>query len=41
MTCMRHAVTPTLALVCGLPGAGKTTLAQRLEDEIPATRMSG
>ncbi len=25
--------------MCGLPGAGKTTLAMRLEREIPAMRM--
>ncbi len=31
---------PTLVLVCGLPGAGKSTLARKLEDEIPAVRLS-
>ena len=30
-----------LILVCGLPGAGKTTLALRLADEVPAVRLSG
>lgn len=28
-----------LVLVCGLPGAGKTTLAKRLEAELPAVRL--
>lgn len=31
--------TPTLALVCGMPGAGKTTLAVRLAERYPAIRM--
>ena len=31
---------PRLILVCGLPGAGKTTLARRLADEVPAVRLS-
>lgn len=34
----RRAV-PRLILVCGLPGAGKTTLARRLEVELPAVRL--
>lgn len=28
-----------LILLCGLPGAGKTTLALRLADELPAVRL--
>jgi predicted kinase len=28
-----------LILVCGLPGSGKTTLATRLADEVPAVRL--
>jgi len=30
---------PRLLLICGLPGAGKTTLAKRLEAELPAVRL--
>jgi predicted kinase len=30
---------PRLILMCGLPGAGKTTLARRLADEVPAIRL--
>ena len=29
----------TLFLICGLPGAGKTTLAKQLEDSVPALRL--
>lgn len=32
---------PTLYLTCGLPGAGKTTLAKRLEQEAHALRLTG
>jgi predicted kinase len=31
---------PTLHLICGLPGSGKTTLALRLEQELPALRLT-
>jgi len=31
---------PTLFLMCGLPGAGKTTLAKQLERERPALRLT-
>jgi predicted kinase len=30
---------PRLVLVCGLPGSGKTTLARRVADELPAKRL--
>lgn len=30
---------PRLILICGLPGAGKTTLARRLATELPAVRL--
>jgi predicted kinase len=29
----------TILLICGLPGAGKTTLSKRLEKERPAVRL--
>lgn len=31
---------PTLHLVCGLPGSGKTTLARALEQDLPALRLT-
>jgi predicted kinase len=36
---MSQPTTPRLVLICGLPGAGKTTLARRLEHELPAVRL--
>ena len=32
---------PTLYLMCGLPGSGKTTLAKKLEQEASALRLTG
>ncbi|MBG6192490.1 adenylylsulfate kinase-like enzyme [Arthrobacter sp. CAN_A212] len=31
---------PTVHLLCGLNGAGKTTRARQLEDELPGVRFS-
>lgn len=30
---------PKLILLCGLPGSGKTTVARRVEAEVPAMRL--
>jgi predicted kinase len=35
-----HAGGPRLVIVCGLPGAGKTTLARKLERDLRAIRLS-
>ena len=35
-----HRLSPTLILICGLPGSGKTTLARQIERERPALRLS-
>jgi predicted kinase len=32
--------TPTLHLLCGLPGSSETTLAKRLEADLPALRLT-
>jgi predicted kinase len=37
---MRHATKPRLILICGLPGAGKTTLARHLAVQLHAVRLS-
>ena len=31
---------PTLHIICGLPGSGKTTFAKQLEHTLPALRLS-
>ena len=36
---MADRAAPRLVLMCGLPGAGKTTLARQLEAELPAVRL--
>lgn len=35
----KSTVRPKLVLFCGLPGSGKTTLARKLEKELPAVRL--
>jgi predicted kinase len=37
---MGHATKPRLILICGLPGAGKTTLARHLAVQLHAVRLS-
>lgn len=37
---METLAAPTLYLTCGLPGSGKTTLAKRLEQDVPALRLT-
>lgn len=36
---MKYNQQPTLVLLCALPGAGKTTLAKKLAEEMPAVRF--
>ena len=33
-------MSPTLIVICGLPGAGKTTLAKQIEHDLPALRLT-
>ena len=40
MEVRRRTAPVTVHLLCGLPGAGKTTLARQLEAELPAVRFS-
>jgi predicted kinase len=37
---MDKIITPTLFLICGLPGSGKTTLAKKIEAEHHALRLT-